>query len=147
MTPPENSHRALEILSGHFKVIIDFMKHLMTLSVGIIVVIATVHDRLSKGAKMLWLLPLSTVCLFACVAFALRVCFDLMYNDRNLIEIRVFALSGNITKEQAESVRKGQALTEKRDKQLGRFLVLVNLAFGAGVVGIAIFVLRNALPI
>lgn len=146
MTPAENSHRASELLSSHFKVIVDFMKHLMSLSVGIIVVLATFHDRFSKASKMLWLLPCSMVCLFMCVGFALRVCFDLIYNDRHITELRVFALAGKITDEQTASVKKGQALTERRDKHLGRFLVLTNFAFGAGVVGIALFVFRNALP-
>jgi len=144
MTPSaQNSHSALEILSGQYKLTIDLMKHLMSLSVGTIVVVATFHDRITKNAHMAWTLPLSIICLLLCVLFAMRVCFDLTYSAGHITSIRALGLIGNPTDEQLQSIKKGQAQSEKREKELSRYLMGSNLTFATGVVAIAIFVLRN----
>jgi hypothetical protein len=58
MTPqPEKGHAAIEVLSGYSKLTIDWMKHSMTLSTGIIVVVATFRDHIQNGAIAVWALP------------------------------------------------------------------------------------------
>jgi len=144
MTPEaQNSHAAFELLSAHTKVTIDWMKHLMSLSIGTIVVVATFHDRISKNAFMVWTLPLSIICLLLSILCAMRVSFDLVYNDLHTTTLRIFSLTGNVTEQQMQSMGKSHAQAVKREEGLKRYLFSTNLTFAAGVVALVLFVVRN----
>lgn len=144
MTPEaQTSHTALDLLSGYSRTTIDLMKHFMSLSVGIIVVVATFHERLAKGAIMVWTLPLSTISLLGCVLCAMRVCFDLIYSEAQFTFIRITALTGSLEDKRAVSVPDERATMVKRDRDVRRYLRGTNVTFAVGVVAIVLFVLRN----
>ena len=63
----EDSGDSLDSMIEYYKIFIDLLKNTTTLAAGVLVLLATFHDKLSSGAHFRWLVIAATVCFLFCI--------------------------------------------------------------------------------
>jgi hypothetical protein len=125
------------------KTLVDLMKHITTLSAGIIVVIATFADKFADANKFTWALPWAVICLLCAILYALKICVVGTMLNIHLSAVTTAILliqSDTELKSKVEAIQQPVKLLE-RSKNFG--IYAVDLLFFAGVVLLSLFVLTN----
>jgi hypothetical protein len=139
----EDSGDSLESMIEYYKVFIDLLKNTTTLAAGVLVLLATFHDKLSSGAHFRWLIIGATVCFLFCILHNVT----LYYNS--LIIIGEYGHDKTVVKLEEDSKKILERLRETGEKvgkleRRMRFSFRVShWAFVGGIICVGAFVIAN----
>lgn len=139
----EDSGESFDSMIEYYKVFIDVVKSTTTLAAGILVLLATFHDKLSKGTHSPWLIVVAVITFLYCIVHNVTLCYNSIFiigeygHDKTVVRIEADK------QKVLDRLRETNQKVGKLERRMRVSLRVSHWCFVVGIVAIGVFVLLN----
>ena len=127
------------------KSLIDILKHLTSLAVGTIVLMATFHEKIKGLVHVKWTLPAAIICLLLCIMYSLSTCFLTLEITKSItyMKLTTFGRHGKKQEEVRDEIMSLAERAARVDSLSSKHLIACSSLFTMGLILIGVFVVAN----
>jgi hypothetical protein len=148
MSTPKEDHlkelaamsEALTAISGRT---LDLMKHLTTLSSGVIVLLVTFRQQVAATTHWKALLPIAIASFVICILYAVVVCDRIIGIEQRVGTVYIFAKHDALKAEQKLAFSSYEKEVKDYSKSLSVGGRITSVSFSSGIILLGAFIVRN----